>query len=268
MVDVASLVADLSAESADLDALVSSLDPADWSRDTPAPGWTIAHQIGHLWWTDRVSVIALTDPERFTGAFMAEVMETVTRGVDPVDESAETAAATPPAELLTLWRQDRTALEAAFLASTARSERVPWFGPPMSVASMVTARLMETWAHGQDVADALGTNRVPTDRLRHIAHLGFRTRDFAYAARGLTPPASPFRVELVAPDGSTWAHGPEDASDRVSGSALDFCLLVTQRRHRDDVDLVATGADADEWLGIAQVFAGNPGSGRAAGQFA
>ena len=128
----------------------------------------------------------------------------------------------------------------------------------MSVTSMVTARLMETWAHGQDVADALGATRIPTDRLRHIAHLGFRTRDFAYAARGLTPPASPFRVELVAPDGSTWAHGPEDASDRVSGSALDFCLLVTQRRHRDDVDLVATG-DADEWWGSPR--SAEPGAG-------
>jgi uncharacterized protein (TIGR03084 family) len=132
----------------------------------------------------------------------------------------------------------------------------------MSATSMATARLMETWAHGQDVADALGITRTPTPRLRHVAWLGTRTRDFAFAVRGLAPPAEPFRVELSAPDGPVWTFGPEDARQRVSGPALDFCLLVTQRIHRDDTDLVATGADADAWLDIAQTFAGPPGSGR------
>jgi uncharacterized protein (TIGR03084 family) len=125
---------------------------------------------------------------------------------------------------------------------------------------------METWAHGQDVADALGVTRTPTDRLRHVAHIGVRTRDFAYAAHRRTPPTDPFRVELTAPDGSLWTWGPEDATQRVSGPALHFGLLVTQRRHRDDLALRAVGAEADEWLGIAQAFAGGPGAGRAPGR--
>lgn len=268
MVDVAPLIADLRAEGAALDDLVSALTPEDWSRATPSEGWTIAHQISHLGWTDRTSVVALTDPERFTGPFMQELMTYLERGVDPVDATAAEGAERDPADLLSQWRTDREALADAFLANADRSERVPWFGPPMSVASMITARLMETWAHGQDVADALGVRRTPSARLAQIAHLGVRTRDFAYAARGRPAPTSPFRVELVAPDGSTWAYGPEDANDRVSGSAEDFCLLVTQRRHRDDLDLVAVGDDADAWLDIAQAFAGNPGNGRAPGQFA
>ncbi|MBN9621113.1 MAG: maleylpyruvate isomerase family mycothiol-dependent enzyme [Actinobacteria bacterium] len=132
---------------------------------------------------------------------------------------------------------------------------------------MATARLMETWAHGQDVADALGAPRPATDRIRHVAHIGVRTRDFAYLLRDRPAPGEPFRVELVGPSGTVWTWGPEDASQRVSGPALDFALLVTQRRHRGDLALVAAGGDADAWLDIAQAFAGPPGGGREKGQF-
>jgi uncharacterized protein (TIGR03084 family) len=121
---------------------------------------------------------------------------------------------------------------------------------------------METWAHGLDIADALGIDRPATARLRHVAHISVRTRDFAFNINGRTPPADPFRVELAAPDGTTWSWGPEDAVQRVVGSALDFCLVSTQRRHRDDTDLKAEGTDADAWLDIAQAFAGVPGPGR------
>ena len=132
----------------------------------------------------------------------------------------------------------------------------------MSPASFATARLMEYWAHGQDVVDALGLEREPTTRLRHICHLGYRTRGFSYVNRGRQPPAGDVRVELVAPDGDTWSYGDPAATDRVTGSAHDFCLLVTQRRHRADTGLVAEGPLADEWLSIAQCFAGPPGGGR------
>ena len=50
---------------------------------------------------------------------------------------------------------------------------------------MATARLMETFAHGRDVADALGAHaRAATARLRHVCHLGVRTRGFAYLING------------------------------------------------------------------------------------
>jgi uncharacterized protein (TIGR03084 family) len=127
---------------------------------------------------------------------------------------------------------------------------------------MATARLMETWAHGLDIADALGVTPAPTDRLRHIARLGYRTRDFAHVVHGVPVPADPFRVELAGPSGDVWVFGPEDAPQRVTGPALDFCLLVTQRAHRSDLALRAEGADADRWLDIAQAFAGPPGGGR------
>jgi uncharacterized protein (TIGR03084 family) len=132
----------------------------------------------------------------------------------------------------------------------------------MSAASMATGRLMETWAHGQDVADAMGVVRTPTDRLRHVVRIGVRARDFAFGVHGLTPPSEEFRVELVAPSGELWTYGPDAAPQRVTGPALDFCLLVTQRAHRADLAVEAVGPDADRWLDIAQAFAGPPGPGR------
>jgi len=261
MADLAGVLADLRTESAGLDALVAPLTPDDWQRATPSEGWTIATQIGHLAWTDDVAVLAATDAGAFGAALTAALAEIDTY----VDRAAHEWSSRP--DLLDIWRSGRDRLAAALTAVPAGA-KVPWFGPPMSATSMATARLMETWAHGQDVADALGVQRPATDRIRHVAHIGVRTRDFAYLVRNLPAPAGEFRVELTAPSGEVWTWGPDDATQRVSGPALDFCLLVTQRRHRCDLALVAVGADADAWLDIAQAFAGPPGAGRKPGAFA
>lgn len=251
------IVEDLIAESAWLDALVAPLPERDWALATPAPGWTIAHQIAHLLWTDRVALTSITDEAAF-GELVASAATTIDTFVD---DAAEELAALPPQQLLMEWRTTRDALHAA-LREVPDGRKLLWFGPPMSAASMATARLMETWAHGLDVADALGVEKPATARLKSIAHLGVRTRDFAFSVHGLTPPAEPIRVELAAPGGVRWAWGPEDAAQRVSGSALDFCYLVTQRRPRATLDVTAVGDDAVKWLEIAQAFAGPPGAGR------
>ncbi|WP_019632837.1 TIGR03084 family metal-binding protein [Actinomadura atramentaria] len=256
MPDIPSLLADLDAESAVLDTLVAPLTADGWATPTPAEGWTVAHQITHLAWTDRQALLAATDPAAFTAAVEAAFAG---GGFDMVDKAAEEGAARPAAEVLADWRAVRGALAAALAAAPAGT-RLPWFGPPMGVATMATARLMETWAHGQDVADALGVVREPTARLRHVAHIGVRTRDFAFVSRGLTPPAEEFRIALTAPDGAEWTWGPADAAQSVTGPALDFCLLATRRRHPDDLAVVADGPDARAWLGIAQAFAGPAGT--------
>jgi uncharacterized protein (TIGR03084 family) len=257
MADASPLIAELEAESDELDALVADLPEERWGTLTPAPGWTIAHQIAHLLWTDRVAVLSVCDEPAF-----AEVLATAS--ADPagfVDAGAEEVAATGPVELLRSWRSTREALHAALLTVPA-GRKLPWFGPPMSAASMATARLMETWAHGLDVADALGAVRPPTSRLRSIAHLGIRTRDFAFTVHGLTPPTETFHVELRGPAGETWVWGPEEAAQRVTGTAEGFCALVTQRRPRAALDVTAVGPDAEKWLTIAQAFAGPAGKGR------
>ncbi|MEU6096656.1 TIGR03084 family metal-binding protein [Streptomyces sp. NPDC047079] len=257
MSDVSSVIDDLGRESEELDRLVAELGEERWALATPAQGWTVAHQIAHLAWTDRAALVAVTEPE----AFAAEIDKALKSPDTWVDEAAREGAALPPARLLAEWRESRAALGRA-LREAPPGVRHPWYGPPMSTASMATARLMETWAHGLDVADALGVPPTPTARLRHIARLGCRTRDFAYAVHGLPAPAEPFRVELFGPSQDVWTYGPDDAPQRVTGPALDFCLLVTQRAHRADLALRAEGPDADRWLDIAQAFAGPPGTGR------
>ncbi|MFD7625701.1 TIGR03084 family metal-binding protein [Streptomyces sp. NPDC059851] len=258
---VSAVFPDLREEGQDLESLVSELPAPAWAEPTPAPRWTVAHQIAHLHWTDRAALLALTDAAGFAGM----VEEAVAAPDSFVDEGAEQGAALPPAELLARWRAGRAALDAA-LAAAPPDTKFPWYGPPMKAASMASARLMETWAHGQDVADALGVRRTPTARLRHVARIGVRARDYAFGVRGLPVPAAGFRVELEPPGGGEpWAYGPADAAQRVTGPALDFCLLVTQRAHRADLALSATGPDADRWLDVAQAFAGPAGPGRAPG---
>src|SRR5271168_20446 len=257
MANLSEIVDDLRAESDELEALVAPLADERWAAPTPAAGWTIAHQIGHLLWTDRGALVAVTDEDAF-----ADVVKTaVDDPIGFVNTAADELAAVPPAELLADWRLTRARLHDALL-TVADGRKLPWFGPPMSGPSMATARLMETWAHGLDVADTLGVTRAPTARLRSVAHIGVRARDYAFAVHGLPAPTEPFRVELHAPDGGTWSWGPADAAQRVSGGAEDFCFLVTQRRALRDLDVTAEGDDARKWLQIAQAFAGPPGSGR------
>lgn len=245
-------------ECADLDALVADLDEPTWARATPAAGWTITHQIAHLAWTDEIADVAATDPQ----GFAAEIEVAKQDPVGHVDTRTEEGARATPAQLLARWRAGRERL-AQTLRDAPADTKLPWFGPPMSPRSMATARLMETWAHGQDVADALGVTRTATSRLRDICHLGVRTRDFAYLINDRTPPAQPFRIELTGPDGDLWTWGEDESGEHaVTGTAQDFCLVVTQRRETGDTDLVATG-EAKEWLAIAQVFAGAPrGAGK------
>jgi uncharacterized protein (TIGR03084 family) len=251
------VLADLEAEGASLQAVLEGLGEPGWRTPTPAAGWDVATQVAHLAWTDEVAVAAATDKERWD----AHVLEAIADPMGYVDVEALAGGRVAPAELLERWRAARLELAEALRCYPA-GQKMPWFGPPMSPTSMATARFMETWAHGLDVTEALGVEQEPTDRIRHVAHLGVRTRDFSFGVHSLEAPTEEFRIELISPSGERWEWGPADAAQSVRGSAYDFCLLVTQRRHRDDLDLVAVGPDADRWLDIAQAFAGPAGNGR------
>jgi uncharacterized protein (TIGR03084 family) len=256
-VDMSALLADLQAETRFVDDLVGPLAPDGWDRPTPAAGWAIRDQISHLAYFDDVAVLALTDPD----AFRAQAARMLHHGWDFTEVIARRYRPMPAAELLAWFRTARVGLVTAFSGRDPKT-RLPWFGPDMSAASSVTARLMETWAHGQDVADAVGATQPASPRLRHIAHLGVGTFGFVFTINGRPTPTAPVRVELAAPDGDTWTWGPADAADRVSGPALDFCLVATQRRNLADTAVTVEGPVAREWMGIVQTFAGAPGPGR------
>ncbi|GAA4725908.1 TIGR03084 family metal-binding protein [Nocardioides endophyticus] len=256
------LIRDLEAERT---ALISFLDaqPTEvWQRSTPAQGWTVHDQIAHLAHFDEVTRMCIAEPEAFE--HFRDAMDDLQTYVDSVGTRF---AHLGPDGMSAWWTEAGEALSVAATAADP-ARRVPWFGPPMSLASKLTARIMETWAHGQDVYDAVGAQREPTERLRHIARIGVLAFPNSFRTRGLPVPSTPVRVDLEAPDGSRWAWGDPDATDVVSGPAEDFCLVVTQRRHIADVELKPDGVVAQTWMEIAQAFAGPAGSGRAPGQFA
>lgn len=255
--DAAQLVVDLQAEADDVLGLLTDPD-TDVARPTPAAPWTVGDQLTHLAVFDRVTRTAITDPDAFA-VIRAEALVDVDAYVDATRAEGRDRSGTA----LIAWAREERAALCELVGARDPATRVPWFGPDMTLASKATARIMETWAHGQDVADALGATRVPTDRLRHIAHIGVRALPNSFRARGLPVPEAPVRVDLVGPHGDPWTWGDATAADRVGGPAVDFCLVVTQRRHVDDTALTVTGETAARWMTVAQAFAGPPGRGRA-----
>ena len=215
--DMTALAADLAAESAVTRALVAGLDEAGWHTPTPAAGWDIADQISHLAYFNEVTVQSALRPEQFK----AELAEAEASGGINPDAIAVRFRDRSGSQLLDWFDTARADLLNTFKNLDPRA-RLPWFGPAMSAASSLTARIMETWAHTQDIADALGVTREPTDRLRHVAHIGVGARAFSYAVHGKTLPQTPVRVELTGPDGDTWTWGPDRGGqpDKRPGAGL------------------------------------------------
>jgi uncharacterized protein (TIGR03084 family) len=282
-ITIGQLAADLAAETGELAAVLSRLKPQDWDSGTPADGWTIRDQVTHLAFFDDATVLALTDQP----AFDAQRAELLTFGDRFPDMIAAQFRHLPGGDCLDWFLRSRQALLAAYQAADPRL-RLPWYGPNMGLASSATGRLMETWAHGQDILDTLGEQREPTARLRHIADLGVRTFAFNFRLRGLPVPDQQVRVELTGPGGTRapggpgatvaprtpgglgqqrWTWGPEDADNRVEGDAEQFCLVVTQRRNVADTGLTVTGPVAAQWIAIAQAFAGAATDARPPGSF-
>jgi uncharacterized protein (TIGR03084 family) len=248
---------DLADEQQSLDDVVAHLAHDEWLLATSSPGWSVSDQIGHLSYFDAAATSAIAEPERFRAGLDELYEGAATQGFDQYTLGAFRELSPP--EQLNSWRRNRTTLlEAA--ASLHEGDRIAWYGPSMGAASFLTARLMETWAHGTDIVEALGTDRPATDRLRHIVRLGYMTRNWSYVVRGEEPPAGDVRLDLAGPAGVHWTWGDDGAVDIVRGPAEEFCLVVTQRRHLGDTSL-ATGDVGRHWLLRAQAFAGGPSNG-------
>ena len=253
---------DLEAEHAALELVLNAMSPAGWDTPTHAPGWAVRDQVSHLAFFDEAATLAIRRPL----AFMDEVKASRSRESDQEGRYLEHGRSRSQHAVLDWWRNAGGNLVAAARGLDPKA-RLPWYGPPMSGVSFLSARLMETWSHGLDIVDVTGIQRPDTDRLWHVAFLGVRTRPFSYTNRRLEPNAVPVRVELVAPSGALWVMGEASDTDRISGSATDFCRVVTQRRNLADTSLCVEGPAATEWMHIAQAFAGPPGAGRQPGEF-
>jgi uncharacterized protein (TIGR03084 family) len=251
--DYPGLLSDLQHESDRLIEHLNGLAYEQWGLATPAAGWSIQDQVSHLAFFDDAAALAMTAPDEFRA--LADAL--TAGGMDFPDRIAMQHRILTTEAMLGWFTDARRNLQAEFAGEEPR-RRLPWFGPDMSVASSATARLMETWAHGHDIYEALGVEHRPSPGLRNVAHLGVTTFGFSHMINGLEVPGDPVRIELVSPDGDSWTWGPEDAANRVSGPALDFALTVTQRRHWTQTALEAQGTVASRWLDIAQAFAGAP----------
>ncbi len=255
--------ANLIAEGEHLDTVLADVKPGQWAAATPAPGWTIAHQVAHLASVAKLVGSAAADPV----AFSAQAAGAARDFDAAVNALLTPYLAEPPAVLREHWRTELATATSA-LAAAPQDQPVPWLARPLPPAVLACAGIMELFAHGQDILDTVGASREHTDRIKYLVGFAVRTWDFGYQARGLTPPAQEFRFEITGPSGAVWEFGPAGATQRVSGPAVDFCLLVTRRRHRDDLAMTAVGAEASHWLDIAQCYRGSPGQGRRPGQFA
>lgn len=238
---------DLEAETAALTAVVGNLNEEQWRAPTVAEGWDSHETILHLGAADWFAHLTLTDPSAFAvehdrlssgGASLNELVGAEVQALSGGD----------------LWRwflEGRQAMVDA-LRRLAPKDRLAWIGPEIGARSMATGRLMETWTHSHDLADTFGAEYPQTDRLRNIAHLGVVTRDFSYVNQGLTPPTDAVRVELTAPNGDVWAWGPEEAANRVTATAYEFCKVLTRRQPFAESAVHAEGPVAGEWMEIAQ----------------
>lgn len=247
---------DLRDEYEALDGLVSTLTDDQWQTVTPFYGWTIYDEICHISYFDTNALLATSSKDNFQEHVITlkKVMADSPRVADLHKRMFKDFTSE---KLLSFWRNKRNLLLTRLEASEAK-ERFPWYGPDMSALSFATARIMETWAHGQDVFDSLKIRRVNTDRIKHIAHLGVTTFGWSFLNRNLGIPKEPIHVELYSPSGQHWSWGPNDAVNNVSGSAEEFCLVVTQRRNVYDTNLKCTGDAVKQWMKIAQCFAGPP----------
>ncbi len=235
------LLADLAAEHQVLDNLVAPLPPDVWAKPSPSPGWTLAHQIHHLDVSEGAALLALTGHSDQVFA--------------PTGRWPDRPLPGDPAEVLGNWRRSRaTSFEA--MATLNAKAPIIWGDGPMTCRSFATARLMETWAHGLDCFTTAGVEPVDTDRLRHVAHLGFRALPYAFRSQGVTPPAplSELRLELTSPSGEAWTYGDPKAPQSITGSAAHWCRVATRRMNSAESDLKAHGPLAQSVMTVARAY--------------
>jgi uncharacterized protein (TIGR03084 family) len=248
MSEIASLVADLEAEQRVLQDFVRGIGTDDWFAPTPAWGWDVRDTISHLADIDEMAVATVHDAP---GA-INKVAERSASGEDTTYRGVMAGRKLDGKSVLAWWERNAE-IERDVLLNADPVARIAW-GIGMRAPSLVTARLMETWAHGLDVYAALDHEPVDTDRLAHVAWLATRALPYAYSVAGEEPPVVAVRVQLTLPSGADWTYGPADAVDRITGSASEYCRVFVQRLPVADTTLVAEGDAAHGALRVARAY--------------
>jgi uncharacterized protein (TIGR03084 family) len=246
---------DLLAEYDELNAILSTLTEQQWQQKSLFKGWSIYDHVEHLHFFDLQGLNAIKQPKTFEH-YVAQFKEKA-KVQSFVEIARDHIGLQSHQQLLTKWSS--TYLELIqYLQTFSTEQKLPWFGPPMSALSFISARLMETWAHGQSILDTLNIPRSGTERLYYIAELGVKTFSWSFKGKGLPVPAIKPFVELTSPSGDIWQWNDPKSTSKISGSALGFCQVVTQTRNAADTNLMINGICAQQWLEVAQCFAGKP----------
>jgi uncharacterized protein (TIGR03084 family) len=242
-------VADLEAEQRALQRHLHRLTPDDWLRPTPARGWDVRDTISHLADTDEMAIDTVNGGPHALNAVAAR-----SASGDDVTYQGVMRGRRLPGEAVRAWWERAAAAERDLLGALEPDTRVPW-GIGMKATSLVSARLMETWAHGLDVLAALAIEAEDTDRLAHVAWIATRALPYAYTVANRVAPAGALRVELTLPSGAPWEFGPGDAPNRIAGPASQYCRVFVRRWPREHAtEVVAEGDGAVAALAVARAY--------------
>lgn len=249
-------VTDFVAESDALNTVLEPLDRAGWDRITAFKGWSVTDVVVHLHFWNQMVDLAQTDATAFAARARTVVAGIAAQGFRATENAAIRERGD---ELRTVWRDLYTDIGRRWDGLDPRA-RVGWAGPDMSLRSAMTARQMETWAHGQAVFDLLGLDRAETDRIGNIVVLGVNTFAWSFRVHGLPVPGAMPVLDLTAPSGAVWRFGDAAGArgNSIAGAAVDFAQVVAQTRNIADTMLTLCGPVATEWMRIAQCFAGGP----------
>lgn len=244
---------DFKAESMALYELLANVEANRFSEKTQFKKWTVNHILQHLHYWNTMADLSLVDEQ----LFVERIQQMRDSGLNMRGFESYFLDNLSGKELLIQWHKFLPVVSEHFLVADPKM-RLKWGGPDMSARSSITARLMETWAHGQEIYDHFGVERINTDRIKNIAYLGVNTYGWTYAVRGRQAPDERPYIKLNAPSGDTWKWNAPNERNFVFGDATEFCQVVTQSRNVAETQLTVVGDIANEWMSMAQCFAGAP----------
>ncbi len=253
MSDLTKIIDDLRAEGEQLYKFLKTLDESDWSRTTTFKSWTVNDVVEHLHMSDYLGVTSHKGTDQFV-ALREKMSDPKLR---PGEFSKQITGNTSGVELLERWHALFNEMCDRF-ATTEPGRRLTWVGPDMEISMFATARFMETWSHSWAIYDMMGVTKTSTDSIKHIATIGVRTYGWTFVNRQEKRPEPKPYVKLTAPSGEIWEWNEPQADNIVEGSAVEFCQVVTQCRNIADVNLSVIGGPANQWMDVAQCFAGPP----------
>jgi uncharacterized protein (TIGR03084 family) len=252
------ILSDLVAEQQALDQFLQGIHERDWKRKTSARGWTIMDTVNHLAYSETFGARAIVEGQAFIdAAAITDIDEWADRGV-------RQGKGKRYQEVIEWWRNGRASVVDA-LSRMTTDDRVAWLVNDVGAKTFATLRLMETWAHGLDIKDAMADKIRPveegeddpladTPRLRHVAWLAHRMLPYAFRQAGEAFPESGIRVELMGPRYARWVYGPPEAPDVIKGVASEWCRVAVHRLDVAYTGLKAIGDGAETALRIVRAY--------------